>query len=315
MITIAAVGTSAIAERVVAASRRVDGVEFTTAFSRDGERARAFADANGMPQHASDFDALLSDDGLDAVYIASPNSIHHRQALAAIRAGKHVLVEKPATPTAAEFAELVEAADAQGVVVLEAMRTAYDPGLATITDLLESIGPVRVASVNYCKRSSRYDQLLAGERVNIFDPAMAGGAVYDLGVYCLSAVVALFGAPESVVGHSVTLSNGVDGAGSAVLSYPGMVATVTYSKISAAGIPSEIQGEEGTLIIDEISGPGSVRIEPRSGEARTIDLPTKGDNLHCSVERFAALIAGADSQTSDHTRTLDTLSIIEQLRR
>ncbi len=314
MITMATIGTSLIASKMVAAAGRVDGVAFTTAYSRDEARAQAFAESAGLDRHISDMATLLADDAIDALYIASPNAIHFEQALAALRAGKHVLVEKPATPTASEFAQLVDTANANGVVVLEAMRNVYDPGMAIVAEMLDSVGPVRSASFPYCKRSGRYDLVLAGQRVNIFDPAMAGGALLDLGVYCLEAAVALFGTPHSVTGRSVTLGNGVDGAGTALLSYPGFVVDVTYSKISTSRLPSEIQGEEGTLVIDKIAAPSQVRLETRVGPTRTFDLPAGGRNLHCSLERFATVVAGTSDAGTDNGRTAATLRMMDALR-
>ena len=94
--------------------------------------------------------------------------------------------------------------------------------------------------------------MLAGERVNIFDPAMAGGALNDLGVYCAHALVNLFGEPERVVAALVPIASGADGAGAALAVYDGFVADLSWSKITDSALPSEIQGELGTLEIDAI---------------------------------------------------------------
>lgn len=318
MIRLASIGTATISAQFVAASRRVPAASFVSAYSRDADRADEFARANRIPSSTSDLDGLLSSDDIDAVYIATPNSVHFEQALAAIRAGKHVLVEKPATTDAASFVQLVAAARAHGVVLLEAMRNAYDPGVAEIGQRLPLIGTPRYASFAFCQRSSRYDAFLAGEQFNVFDPSMAGGALLDLGVYCLSAAVSLFGTPTGVTGRSVALANGVDGSGVALLEYPGMIVEVVYSKASHSTLPSEIQGERGTLTIDHIANPRTIRLEPVAGPIRewTIEKPP-GDlgNLHHALDRFTTIVQAGGDLSADHARTLSTLQLTDELRR
>lgn len=104
MFRFATIGTSWITTQFAADAARVDGVEVACAYSRDAARAAAFAERIGAPESTSDLAGLLASDDVDAVYVASPNALHLEQALAVIRAGKHVLVEKPATTTAADFA-------------------------------------------------------------------------------------------------------------------------------------------------------------------------------------------------------------------
>ncbi|WP_231637158.1 Gfo/Idh/MocA family protein [Microbacterium sp. No. 7] len=215
MITLATIGTSTITERFADAVAQTPGIRVDAAYSRDVARARAFADRIGAPGASDDLDGLLAT--VDAVYVGSPNGLHAEQARAAIRAGVHVFVEKPAAPTASEWDGLVAEAREHDVVLFEGMRNVYDPGLAALRDLLPEVGVVRRVSFAYCQRSARYDLVLAGETPNIFDPALAGGALLDLGVYPLSAAVALFGEPHTVTGLQVPIATGVDGAGSALL--------------------------------------------------------------------------------------------------
>ena len=245
MINIAAIGTSMITTRFIDAVRMADGLTVTTIYSRDPARAAAFAQQEGIPQTSSDLDELLASEAVDAVYVGSPNSAHHEQVRRAIEAGKHVFVEKPAVPTAGEFAALCEQAATSGVVLFEGMRNVYDPGFDVVRELLPEVGAIRRVAFSYCQRSARYDKVLAGERVNIFDPAMAGGALLDLGVYCVAAMVSLFGEPEHVAAMSVRIASGADGSGVALLQYPGFVGEVEYSKITRSDRPSEIQGETG----------------------------------------------------------------------
>ena len=314
MIRLATIGTSTIARSLVDAIGLVDGISVVAAYSRDADRGREFADSVGVPRVICDLDELWADDGVDAVYVASPNALHEEQARAAIRAGKHVLVEKPAVTTAAAWDALCREAAEHGVVLLEAMRTAYDPGLEVIRELIPSLGTIRRVRLSYEKRSSRYDQVLAGERVNIFDPAMAGGALMDLGVYCVHALVNLFGEPVTVQAASVTIASGADGAGTALCTYDGFVAEVCWSKITTSTLPSEIQGELGTLLIDSIASPRSLTVEPLGGEPTTRALPPLLHNLHDEVVRFAALVDGSADATEDQALTAATLRVMDAIR-
>lgn len=316
MIQVATIGTSKITHQFVAAMQGVDGIELSGVYSRGAERAAQAAQALGAPRSWSSLDDLLASPEVDAVYVASPNSVHHAQVLAAIEAGKHVLVEKPAVPTAAEFEALLAAAGANDVVLLEGMRTAYDPGLELVRSLLPSLGVLRRASLAYCQRSARYDLVLAGERVNIFDPDLAGGSMYDLGVYCVGAMVELFGDPTRVLAANVPIVTGADGAGAALAVYPGFVVDLSYSKITASSRPSEVQGEQGTMTIDHIAAPRSIRVELLDGTTREhqVDGPDGNANLVYEIQRFVDLVSGGADPTADQQRTLATLRVLDAIR-
>ena len=319
MINIAAIGTSMITTRFIDAVRMADGVTVTTIYSRDPARAATFAQEQGIPQTSSDLDKLLASAAVDAVYVGSPNSAHREQVRRAIEAGKHVFVEKPAVPTAGEFAALCEQAATSGVVLFEGMRNVYDPGFDVVRELLPEVGAIRRVAFSYCQRSARYDKVLAGEPVNIFDPAMAGGALLDLGVYSIAAMVSLFGEPERVAAMSVRIASGVDGSGVALLQYPGFVGEVEYSKITLSDRPSEIQGETGTLVIDRIEQPTRVTLTRLDGSVDVRELDGPENNMVYEVRRFADLIGGLDSKDAAHTaeadnaRTAMTLRVVDEI--
>ena len=320
MIRIATIGTSMITQMFADAVTATPGIELSVAYSRDAERAAEFARTVGAPASESDLDLLLQRGDVDAVYVGTPNAAHAAPVRAALKAGVHVFVEKPAVPTAAEFDQIATEADAAGVVLFEGMRNVYDPGFARIRELLPQLGVIRRASFVYAKRSSRYDLVLAGERVNIFDPALAGGAVLDLGVYSIAAMVALFGEPQSVAAMSVTISSGADGAGAALLAYPGMVADVSYSKISTSHRMSEIEGEDGTLLIDQISCPRKLSLRLRDGSVLDETVEMDGvapgnelENMRFEVARFVEIVGG-ESGAADLARTRAMLHVTDRIR-
>lgn len=317
----ATIGTSVITRNFAAATRLSGRATITVAHSRDRLRAQQFAAEIGAGRGESDLEAVLSADDVDAVYVASPNAAHAEHARAALAAGKHVLCEKPLVFTAAQAQELFDLARDRGVVLLEAMRSAFDPGMAAIRELLPTLGPVRLANLRYVQRSSRYERVLAGERVNIFDPAVGGGALFDLGVYVASPCVDLFGEPQTVTSAPIELPTGADGAGVIVAGYPGLVATLTYSKITASALPSEIQGEAATLVIDHISRPRRLRVEPLGSEPvehvvdGTLDAGEDVDgNLAYEVVAFADLVESGQWPEGPTARSLGAARLIDAAR-
>ncbi|HSN44687.1 MAG TPA: Gfo/Idh/MocA family oxidoreductase [Propionibacteriaceae bacterium] len=314
MIQLATIGTSTITHQFAAALKGVEGIGLGGAYSRDAQRAAEAAASLGARRPWSDFEAMLASDEVDAVYVASPNAAHVGQCRAAILAGKHVIVEKPAVLTSGEWTDLVDLAEQQGVVLMEAMRSAYDPGMALVRELIAQLGTVRRVSFEYCQRSSRYDQVLAGQRVNIFDPALGGGALNDIGVYVASALVDLFGPPDRIRGEQVLVASGADGIGAAVAHYPGFVAQLAWSKITASDRPSVIEGELGTLTIDSVAQPGRLGLHLFGAAPAEHVAEKAGSNLRYEIERFVDLIAGDGSPAADQQRTLTTLTVMEAIR-
>lgn len=316
MINVATIGSSIITEAFARAVAQVEGIAVHTATSRDAERAAEVAARIGAPHAASDLDTVLADPAIDAVYVGSPNSVHAEQVRAALAAGKHVFVEKPAVGSEAEWAALTDEAAQRGVILMEGMRLAYDPGMGVVRDLLPTLGVLRRASLHYGKRSSRYDEVRAGRRVNIFDPGMGGGALADLGVYSVHVAVLLFGRPDTVQAMDVPIASGADGAGAALLGYPGLVVDVSYSKITNSERPSEIQGEAATLSIDDLVSPRRLVRHAVDGDRDGVEIPDERHSLRGEVERFVELVAagGSAAAAADQERTRLTLETMARIR-
>lgn len=314
MIRVVALGTSIITARTIEAAAPVSRLEFAGVMSRDAERAAAFARQCGVERGYGSLDEVLGDAGVDAVYVASPNGVHAEQARAALLAGKHVLVEKPAVGSVAEWDALTALARERGLVLLEEMRTAYDPVMTRIVELLPSLGLLRHAAFHFSQRSSRYDDVLAGRHTNIFDPAMGGGALADLGVYVFHPIARLFGLPESLTASQVSLTTGADGAGAALLAYPGMVVEGSWSKITRGIVPSTIEGELGSLSFNHVTELTSLTVEYLDGR-RLHEAPAKAsDNITHALERFATLTAGGGDARDDQRWTRDALALMAQVR-
>ena len=177
---------------------------------RSAELAQSLCGQYGVPQHTTNFLELLQ--WVDVVYIAVPNLQHVRYARVALEAGKHVIVEKPLAPTAAQTEELVNLARHKKVFLFEAITTQYLENYAKIRELLPRIGTVKLVQCNFSQYSSRYDAFCAGDVQPAFDPACAGGALMDLGVYNVSYIVGLFGEPNQAK-YTANMERGIDTSG------------------------------------------------------------------------------------------------------
>ncbi|MGE9910729.1 Gfo/Idh/MocA family protein [Atopobiaceae bacterium SGI.236] len=338
-IRFATIGTSHIAEVFMdAASQLPDDVEYVACYSRTMEKAREFGEAHGARLFFDDLDALAACDEVDAVYIATPNTLHREQAIRMLRAGKHVLLEKPFCPTLAEAREVFEAAHASGALVMEAMRSIHDPGFAATRDAIGKIGPVRQATIRFSKFSGRWGLLQSGQTPSCFDPRRAGGSLTDIGIYTVEFMVALFGMPEAVsamgVMHEVPAYPAdspyhlTDVSGQALLKYDGMVGNLVWGKVSDNHIPSEIQGERGTVLVTTESDPREVTlVVPKpitgawgtgEGVAHKIDVPDVPNNIRSELEDFVRCIRGQEPlvlgvDQAEHV-TLQSLEVMDEIR-
>lgn len=316
MLRFALIGTNWITDRWVEAAGLLDGVEITAVYSRTEERAREYAQKIGVRTMFTDLQEMAHSAVYDAVYIASPNAMHANQAILLMNAGKHVLCEKPMASNRAEVDAMIRAAQVNRVLLMEAMKTTLTPGFCTIREHLPKLGTIRRYAASFCKYSSRYDAYLNGQVRNAFKPELSNGSLMDLGVYCLYPLVVLFGKPKRVHASAVMLASGVDGEGSLLLEYEGMEAVLMHSKISNSALPSEIQGEEGCMVIDHIAEPGHIEICYRDGSRETLSFAQNEPSMLYEVQEFIRCVANGqlESETNSHARAQLTASIMEQAR-
>ncbi|CAN5346063.1 Gfo/Idh/MocA family oxidoreductase [soil metagenome] len=254
-----------------------ESTELLALGSRDLEAGRAFAADRGIPK-AETVDALLADDDIDVVYVATPHHNHHELALAAIEAGKHVLVEKAFTMNAAEAAEVVAAATAQGVFLMEAMWMRFNPSVLRVLELLRdgAIGEPRtlIASFGFAAPDS-------GGR--LWDRSRAGGTLLDQGVYPLSLAQLVFGDPLTVEATGSRLGYGnapvdVDTELGALLGYEGGQQAVLATSIrSVLPLTASIGGAEGSIELAEAFWSDTTyTVRKPDGTRETVTTPREG---------------------------------------
>ncbi len=287
MVRFATIGSNFVVDWMLEAGAHCAGFEHAAVYSRTQERADEFAAKYGVKKTFTSLEALAADPEIDAVYVASPNLCHKDQAIAMMKAGKHVLCEKPMAWNEADFTEMMETARKNNVGLMEAMRPAHSPALTLIRSLMERCGTIRRATLSFCQYSSRYDKFRNGIVENAFDPTLANGALMDIGIYCIHLMELLFGMPKTLTGASTFLYTGVDGQGSLLAAYEDMLCEVQYAKITQQKNASQIQGEDGVLLLDGISITKSVTFIPRKGEPEVypVEFPEGGDMV-CELTDF-----------------------------
>jgi predicted dehydrogenase len=312
------IGTNWITERFIAAAMETDHLVLTAVYSRSEEKAKEFAGKyNNDIEIFTDLKAMAQSDLLDAVYIASPNSLHAEQSILCLEHGKHVLCEKPMASNTKELTAMVEVAKKNGVVLMEALKSTLMPNFRVIRDNLYKLGEVRRFFASYCQYSSRYDAFKQGKVLNAFNPEFSNGALMDIGVYCIYPLVTLFGKPDEIKASGMLLSSGVDGEGSLLLKYKEMDAVIMYSKITDSYLPAEIQGENGTMVIDKINGPYQVKIYYRDGTIEDLTQSQTQESMYYEAVEFADLIKSgkAESDINSLSNSLTVAEIMEETRK
>lgn len=314
IIRFATIGRSRIAQLWLAAAQTIPDFALAAAYSRDAAAARTFAAQHGASKAYDDLEALADDRDIDAVYIASPNLLHHAQALAMLRRGKHVLLEKPMVVTRAQAEELLDAARAHHAVLLEATRSVLNPAMRCIREALPRLGVLRRAHLHFCQYSSKYDRFKRGEMTNTFDPRLATGGLMDLAVYAVEMMVWLFGQPERVLAANHVFPHGWDAMGTLIAQYPAMQAVLTYSKITQGYAPSEIQGEDGALLIGHVTELNGLRIRMRTGEEQPLSPERPDSDLAHETRAFIDMIRGNLDPAPYNQCSLAAMGILEDAR-
>ena len=310
------IGTSAITDLFLQGAHLDPRFEHAAVFSRREETAADFARKHGVPLTFTSLEQAARSDAFDAAYIASPNSLHFEQTMLLLEHGKHVLCEKPFASNVRQVRQMCGLAREKGVSLMEAMKTTFSPTFDRIRAELPRIGPVRRYFASYCQYSSRYDRFKQGQDANVFSPAFSGGSLVDIGVYGVYPMAVLFGMPEDIVSKALLLRGGVDGQGSLICRYRDMEAVIVHSKIADSSLPSEIQGEQGRIVIDRINTIDRARIVWRDGSQEDISSPHQEYDMVYELSAFLDMIEHkqVESIVNSFANSLTTMSIMDAAR-
>ncbi|TMP70867.1 gfo/Idh/MocA family oxidoreductase [Pseudoalteromonas sp. S1609] len=313
------VGTNFISDTLLAAANTLSNFNLYGICSRQissGERFLANHPTNTDAKIFTSIDAVCQDKQVDVVYIAAPNSLHSAYAIQCLKAGKHVLGEKPSAANSKQLAAILTAAKQHQRLYMEAMMTTHLPNFAHLQAALKKIGTPRKFIGQFSQYSSRYDKYKNGERPNTFLPEFANGALLDLGIYPLYLVIALWGVPRSVHASGVLLESGVDGAGDVLLNYPDRQAVISYSKISQGENITEIQGELGRIRIEAVSQLKKIEFIANNGHKELISTEFDEHFMKYELENFINTIEQnqGESSVNTHQLSVDVMQVLDTAR-
>jgi D-xylose 1-dehydrogenase (NADP+, D-xylono-1,5-lactone-forming) len=324
------VGTGNIARQFaegVAASRR--GLIVAVA-SRSADAARTFAQTYHIPRSHAGYDAILNDREVDAIYLSLPNSMHHEWTIRCLRAGKHVLCEKPLATSADQAMEMFDVAKQTGKLLVEAFMYRAHPQTAKLVDIVQGgdIGNLKLIRTSFCFRVRSWQNNIR------FKPELAGGALMDVGCYCVSLSRLLAGSQPTDVRAVATLhETGVDEQTTVSMKFPnGITAEFTCGMMLQTDNSALICGDEGYLVAGWPWKPAPPKstielrrsipprqdnpaVKPTLPPTQMIDVSNDQPLYAIEADAFARAVAGEVAPFVSETESIDNARTLHDIRR
>jgi len=299
-------------------ARVVDDVEVAAVAARDRGRAQAFATRYGVPAVHDSYASLLADPSLDAVYIPLPNGLHEQWTLAALKAGKHVLVEKPFSSNAAQAREVAAVASQTGLVVMEAFHYRYHPLAKRMAEIVHGgeLGAILRVETAMCFPLPRFSDIR-------YNYSLAGGALMDAGCYAVHALRLLApGDPEVTAARALTMRRDgrIDRAMTAQFKFPGENGATGEIRASMWSsdllrVRARAVGERGTLTVTNFVAPqvwSRFTVTLEGGQRRHERFAGEATYVH-QLRAFAAAVRGEDANLTPPSDSVATMALIDDI--
>lgn len=283
--------------------------------SRSLDRSKAFADSFGIPAAYGSYTELMADPEIDIVYVCTPHTEHHRAAVLALEAGKHVLIEKPIGINAEQARDVAQRAGVAGVFAAEAMWTFFLPKFDVIRQVLAAgtLGTITTVVAEYGEHFEPAHR--------IFDPELAGGPLLDLGTYPLALVTEVLGQPERLHAIGQPHASGVNGQLSAVMQFDGGAQAVTNTHVhNFTPSAATIVGTAATLAVDgPFNMPGGFEVRYPDGSRLRYDEPRGAhfEGLQYQAAAVARTIGAGGTQSPERplAASIQTMETADEIRR
>ena len=310
----AIMGTGKIAKKMATAINGLNEVEAYAVASRDLERAQQFADEWHFAKYYGSYEEMVKDPDIKLIYIATPHAMHYENAKLCIEHGKNVLVEKAFTANAKQAKELIELAQKEKVFVAEAIWTRYMPGLRMIRDMIAEgrIGEVDSVEADFSVPISHVKRM--------YDPALAGGALLDLGIYTLTFASMFLGDDiVSVRSRCLKYSTGVDATDHIELMYrDGRQAFLRTSMVSGRRNEGKINGTKGYIEVTNLNSLDRIQVFNVDGQPQeTIEVQLKVNGYEYEVLVCKKAIEEGRLECTEMplAKTLEMMERMDELRR
>jgi predicted dehydrogenase len=281
--------------------------------SRSLQNAQKFVATYGGTAYGS-YEELVADPSIDAIYVATPHPAHHDNVILALNAGKPVLCEKPFSVNAHEAQAMIDAAARNGVALMEAMWARFLPHYAKVREIVESgvLGPILSIHADHGQRLA--DQGIA----RLIEPALAGGALLDLGIYPVSFAHMILGTPAQITSTAVMTDKGVDAQTSMIFTYEdGAQAVLTTTMIEQTPCRAVVAGLNGWLEIDRtFYNPAAMRVVLNDGTTTEYPNAYKGHGLREQAEVFKQLVRSGklESEILTWKATVEIMTTLDTVR-
>jgi predicted dehydrogenase len=302
------IGTGGIAHAFAKDIELLGGHSVHAIGSRNLTTAQNFAGEFNAATAYGSYEELVHDDTIDAVYVATPHPSHKENVILALNAKKPVLCEKPFSVNAQQAREMMDAAKANNVAIMEAMWARFLPHYTKIREIIASGVLGQITTIH-----ADHGQRLADQNIpRLIEPSLAGGALLDLGIYPISFAHMVLGIPTSITANAVLTEKGVDAQTSIILNYPhGAQAVLNTSMIVQTPCTAVVAGLNGYLEVDRtFYNPTSMRVTLYDGSITEYPNTYIGHGLREQAAEFARVVQSGEKESPILT-TADTVAIME----
>lgn len=306
------IGLGRIAHKFVQDLQLVDGSHIASAASRNIEKAKAFAEGFKIPKSYGSYSELFQDDEVDIVYIATPHDSHMAICIEAMKAGKHVLCEKPLAVNSTQVKLMIEASRENKVFLMEALWSRFMPVIKQVRKLIDAgeIGEVNYVNVDFSYLRDDPDQH------RLMNINLAGGSLLDMGIYPVFLAYLMMGVPNQIAALGRMSHTGVDEQVAAVFKYDNGIANVMSGFRSQSEMCARIYGSAGAILIDPVWHHSSGYTIMKNGEEKHFSLPPKGRGFTHEIEECQRCIfeSKIESELWSHQDSLNLMNLLDEIR-
>lgn len=311
---LAILGPGRIARTVAPTLKALPEIECYAAASQTPGNAEVFAREFGFEKAYSSYEAMLNDPAVELVYITTPHSHHYEQMMQCLQHGKHVICEKAFTMNAEQARKIREYAAQKGLYVAEAIWTRYMPSRQMINQIVES---GMIGSVNTLTANLSYN---IAYKSRIMEPALADGALLDIGIYGLNFALMHFGDEIDRIESSVQLTDtGVDAMETITIFYKdGRMAVLTHSIYCRSDRKGIIHGETGYIVVENINNPQSVSVYDAADQLLHYqEVPKQISGYEYEFQEAVRCIqeGKTEAESMPWERTIQVMEIMDSLRK
>lgn len=297
---LAIIGTGKIVKEVLPILSEIENISLISILStqRSINIANELSKKYNILKVTTDYNEILNDSNINAVYIAVPNLFHYEYSLKALNNNKNVICEKPFTMNLNELNDLINISKEKKLFLLEAITNQYLKNFFYIKENLQKIGDIKIVNFNYSQYSSRYDEFKKGNISPVFDPKLGGGALRDLNIYNIHLIVGLFDMPKGNINYYPNIEKDVDTSGVLFMDYDSFkVVSIAAKDCDGNDVKSIIQGTKGSILIN---GPTNtlpeIEIKLNDGFYEKVN---KNINKHRMYEEFVEFVKIIENKNFD----------------